>query len=130
MLLDTSGLLTLHHRAEAFHAQAVAAYRQARVRVTHGFVLAEFVALAQSRRLPRAPTLAFVADLLDNPDIETLTLSESLLRESLALLQARPDKTYSLCDAASFVLMRQRRLTEALTTDRHFEQEGFQRLLV
>jgi hypothetical protein len=26
--------------------------------------------------------------------------------------------------------MRQRHLTESLTTDRHFEQEGFQRLLI
>jgi predicted nucleic acid-binding protein len=45
------------------------------------------------------------------------------------LLLARQDKTYSLCDAVSFVLMRQRHLTEALTTDHHFEQESFQRLL-
>ncbi|MEH2121039.1 hypothetical protein [Nostoc sp.] len=34
-----------------------------------------------------------------------------------------------LCDALSFVLMRQRGITEALSTDRHFEQEGFIRLL-
>ena len=39
------------------------------------------------------------------------------------------DKTYSLCDAVSFLLMRERGITEALTTDRHFEQEGFVRLL-
>ena len=43
----------------------------------------------------------------------------------MALLMARPDKTYSLCDAVSFVLMRQRHCTEVLTTDRHFEQEVF-----
>jgi hypothetical protein len=39
------------------------------------------------------------------------------------------DKSYSLCDAVSFVLMRRHGLTEALTTDHHFEQEGFARLL-
>jgi predicted nucleic acid-binding protein len=48
----------------------------------------------------------------------------------VGLLRARPDKTYSLCDAVSFVLMRERGVAEALTTDRHFEQEGFRRLLV
>jgi hypothetical protein len=63
------------------------------------------------------------------PDIETVWPTARLLGESLALLQARPDKTYSLCDAVSFVLMRRRNLSEALTTDRHFEQEGFRRLL-
>jgi uncharacterized protein len=44
-------------------------------------------------------------------------------------LTLRPDKSYSLCDAVSFVLMHQRGLVEALTTDRHFEQAGFIRLL-
>jgi len=55
---------------------------------------------------------------------------DRLLTESaMQLLRARPDKTYSLCDAVSFVLMRLHNLQEALTTDRHFEQEGFIRLL-
>lgn len=130
MLLDASGLLCLHHRAEPFHAQARAAYQRARVRLTHGYILAEFVALAHARRLPRLAVLSFVADLLDNPDIETIWLDEALHHEALALLLARPDKTYSLCDAVSFLLMRRRNLSEALTTDRHFEQEGFRRLLM
>jgi len=73
--------------------------------------------------------LGFVLDLLDNPDIETVWVDEQLHREALKLLLDRQDKTYSLCDAVSFVLMRQRGMTDALTTDRHFEQEGFVRLL-
>jgi predicted nucleic acid-binding protein len=73
--------------------------------------------------------LTFISDLVENPDIETVWVNEGLHREAMALLIARPDKTYSLCDAVSFVLMRQRHCPEALTTDRHFEQEGFQRLL-
>ena len=50
---------------------------------------------------------------------------ENLLR----MLESRLDKQSSLCDAVSFVLMKQRGMREALTTDRHFEQEGFERLL-
>jgi hypothetical protein len=69
MLLDTSGLLTLHHRAEAFHAQAVANYQRAPRKLTHGYILAEFVALAQARRLPRTAILAFVKDLLSRPQM-------------------------------------------------------------
>ncbi len=41
----------------------------------------------------------------------------------------RSDKNYSLCDAASFVVMRMREITDALMTDKHFRQEGFTRLL-
>jgi uncharacterized protein len=55
--------------------------------------------------------------------------AESLHQQAMALLQARLDKTYSLCDAVSFVLMRERNVIEALTTDRHFEQESFRKLL-
>ncbi len=47
----------------------------------------------------------------------------------MEILRGRLDKTYSLCDAASFVVMREYGLTEALTTDKHFTQEGFVRLL-
>lgn len=130
MLLDTSGLLCLHNRAEPFHNQARTAYQAARTRLTHSYVLAEFVALAQARRIPRLAALTFVADLSENPDIETVWVAEPLHREAMALLLARPDKTYSLCDAVTFVLMRERELSEALTTDRHLEQEGFLRLLV
>ena len=129
MLLDTSGTLCLHHRTEPFHARARILYKQAHIRLTHSYVLAEFVALVTARRFPRVPALTYVGDLLENPDIETVWVDESLHRRTVALLLARPDKTYSLCDAVSFMLMRQRDITEALTTDRHFEQEGFRRLL-
>lgn len=97
--------------------------------LTHSHVLAELIALALVRRFPRSQVLAFVVDMVDNPDIEIIWVDELLHREAMQLLIDREDKTYSLCDAVSFVLMRQRRITEALTTDRHFEQEGFIRLL-
>jgi uncharacterized protein len=129
LLLDTSGLLCYVHKSETQHQQAVQLLDSASSCLTHSYVLAEFVALALIRRFPRLATLTFIDDLLENPDIEVVWVDESLHREAVQLLIARQDKTYSLCDAVSFVLMRQRWIAEALTTDRHFEQEGFQRLL-
>lgn len=87
------------------------------------------VALANARRFPRSSILTFVIDLLDNPDIEMVWINESLYRKAIDLLMIRQDKSYSLCDSISFILMRERSINEALTTDRHFEQEGFIRLL-
>jgi predicted nucleic acid-binding protein len=129
MLLDTSGLLCMHHKDEQQHHDALAFFRAASTRLTHNYVLAEFVPLCQVRGLPRAAALSFVADLSDNPLVEVIWVDENLHRVALAFLQARLDKTYSLCDAVSFLLMQQRSITEALTTDRHFEQAGFRRLL-
>jgi predicted nucleic acid-binding protein len=129
MLLDTAGLLCLLHQPEPFHQEARRAYQAAHVRLTHAYILAEFVALAQARRFPRLTALTFLTDLVANPDIETVWVDEALHQKAMLLLQARPDKTYSLCDAVSFVLMRERKIGEALTTDHHFEQEGFRKLL-
>nr|WP_081431080.1 PIN domain-containing protein [Moorena bouillonii] len=126
MLLDTSGLLCYIHRDEPQHKKAVQLVDDAGSKLlTHSHVLAELVALALIRRFPRAKVLEFVVDLVDNPDIETVWVDEQLHREAMQLLADRQDKTYSLCDAVSFILMRQRSITDALTTDRHFEQEGF-----
>src|SRR4051794_14844525 len=122
MLLDTSGLLCYHHRDEHQHANAVTFFRSASVRLTHNYVLAEFVPLCHIRGLHRIGALAFVADLLDNPLVEVLWVDETLHRAAMTLLQARLDKTYSLCDAVSFILMQHSGITEALTTDHHFEQ--------
>lgn len=129
MFLDTSGLLSLHHRGESSHEQARGHYKQAAVRLTHSYVLAEFVALANARRLPRGPALTYILDLMESPDIESVWVDEGLHRQAMELLLNRQDKFYSLCDAVSFVLMRHRRMSDALTTDHHFEQEGFRKLL-
>ena len=129
MLLDTSALLCLHHKAEPLHTTACQLYQAASYHLTHSLVLAEFIALSTARRLPREPSLTYMVDLLQNPDIETIWVDEHLHHAAMDLLLARQDKAYSLCDAVSFVLMRQRRIQEALTTDHHFEQEGFRCLL-
>jgi predicted nucleic acid-binding protein len=130
ILLDTSGLLCYVYRDQPGHEEAVQLLDSAGKSITQSYVLAELVALAQVRRYPRLATLEFITDLLENPDIETVWIDEPLHRAAVKLLMARRDKTYSLCDAVSFLLMRQFNINEALTTDRHFEQEGFHRLLV
>ena len=41
----------------------------------------------------------------------------------------RPDQTWSLTDCASFIVMEERGITDALAHDRDFEQAGFTALL-
>jgi predicted nucleic acid-binding protein len=129
MLLDTSGLLCCYDADDARHGDAVRHYGNAPVRLTHNYVLVEFIALTQSRRLPREASLAFAADVVADVDIEVVWVDPALHEEAMRLLRTQLDKTYSLCDAVSFLLMQQRRILDALTTDRHFEQAGFRRLL-
>jgi predicted nucleic acid-binding protein len=129
VLLDTSGLLCCFDADESRHGEAVRLYDAAGLRLTHNYVVAEFVALAQARRLPRAEALAFAADVTTDAGIETVWVDSTLHEEALRLLRSQLDKEYSLCDAVSMLLMRQRGIADALTTDAHFDQAGFRRLL-
>ena len=129
MLLDTSGLLILHHADAPRHDEARELFDAAGPKLVHSYVLAELVALAHARGLPRGGTLAFLGRLAEQPDVEAVWVDETLHRNGMSFLANRLDKDYSLADAISFLLMRQYGVTEALTTDHHFEQEGFVRLL-
>lgn len=129
MLIDTSGFLCLIHKDEIEHTDAVRLYVEAPFYLTHSYVLNEFVPLAFSRKLPRSQSLTFSREVLTDSSIEIVWVDARLHESALSLLENRADKSYSLCDAVSFVIMRERELTDALTTDKHFEQEGFVRLL-
>ena len=129
MLLDTSGLFCLVDRDEPEHNVAVSVYAGAGQRLIHNYILAEFVSLAQTRWLARSLALGFSEEVLTDQSLEVVWVDFQLHRLALELLQDRRDKSYSLCDAVSFVIMRERKISEALTTDRHFAQEGFLRLL-
>lgn len=129
MFLDTSGLFCIHDLRDRRQSAATNHFRQARNVITTNYVLTEFVALAQARGVPRTNALKILRDLVSVQRVEIVWVDEKLHASAMALLEARMDKDYSLCDAVSFVLMRERQINEALTTDKHFVQEGFARLL-
>lgn len=58
-----------------------------------------------------------------------ISMSDELYDEAFELFRARPDKEWGLIDCVSFVVMREREITDALTTDEHFIQAGFRALL-
>lgn len=129
MLMDTSGFFALNSEKDRNHTPAKELYAKARLRITTNYILAEYVALAMVRGLPRQDVLSFSEESLLDETLEVVWVDEDLHTRAVELLKQRPDKTYSLCDAVSFVLMSERGITESLTTDRHFVQESFVRLL-
>ena len=82
---------------------------------------------------PKATRQAFVRllEILESaPDVEVIPPSPDLFHQGVQRYVQRPDKDWSLTDCISFVVMEQRGLTEALTSDHHFEQAGFATLLM
>ena len=73
-----------------------------------------------------APSLAFQVIA----EVHVVVAVDQVLESSAwRLWNARSDKDWTFIDCASFVVMQQQGLTDALTTDHHFEQAGFVRLL-
>lgn len=129
MFLDTAGLYALLDRSDANHLKAVEQLDRLGAPITTNYVLAELVSLALARRMNLPHACTFVRNWQNYDDLKLIWVSEDLHEQGLNLLSNRGDKRYSLVDAVSFVVMRQYGETQALTTDRHFEQEGFVRLL-
>ncbi|MFM7425562.1 MAG: type II toxin-antitoxin system VapC family toxin [Elainella sp.] len=77
----------------------------------------------------RQAAAQFVKQAFDNPRIEVVPQTSDLFHQSLNLYEQRADKAWSHTDCASFLIMSQQNIQEALTHDRHFEQAGFIALL-
>jgi predicted nucleic acid-binding protein len=70
-----------------------------------------------------------LALLGQQPDVEIIAATSGLFRQGCELHVKRRDKEWSLTDCTSFVVMEQRDIREALTSDHHFEQAGFHLLM-
>lgn len=96
--------------------------------VTTDEVLTELLTFCASDKQLRVEAALVVNDVLASTNMRVLPQTRRSFLAGLALYQARPDKGYSLTDCISMESMRRAGLTEVLTNDRHFEQEGFRAL--
>jgi uncharacterized protein len=77
----------------------------------------------------RQAAAQFVRSTLRHPRVKVAPQSRESFLAALALYEHRLDKGYSVTDCAAMIAMRDHAVTEALTNDHHFEQEGFTILL-
>lgn len=77
----------------------------------------------------RGLAVEMVRDLETRPDVEVVQQTDAQFRVAVERYAARPDQTWSLTDCASFLVMEDRNISEALAYDRDFEQAGFTALL-
>ncbi len=84
-----------------------------------------------SARGVRARTAAFegIADLKLNPNIDVIPLTSAQFEKAVDRYGSRLDQSWSLVDCASFVLMEERGIGDALAHDVDFVPAGFNALL-
>jgi predicted nucleic acid-binding protein len=64
---------------------------------------------------------------MTSPSVQFIHIDEALFYEGWQYLRQHKDKTYSLTDCISFVVMNRFGIQIALTFDRHFSQAGFEK---
>lgn len=113
------------NRHDQHHERVVTFSREFRSHIlTTDWVLME-VADALAKSECRSRIRDFTLHLRQASGCEVVPTSRDLLDRALELYQQHKDKEWTLTDCVSFVIMRERGITEALTEDRHFVQAGF-----
>ena len=98
--------------------------------VTTEAVLVEFLDfVCEQGEHVRRSSAALFRSIIRSPRVNVVAVDSALFLRELELYEARPDKGYSLVDCISMVTMRELRLRQVLSADRHFAQEGFETLL-
>jgi predicted nucleic acid-binding protein len=132
VFVDTSGLYALIDKRDAHHQQAREVVeellRAGRRLVVTDYIVTEAVNLANARSGSGVATR--VLDLVEqSAGIRIEWIEAARFEKTKTFFRKHADHHYSFTDCSSFVTMRELRLTEALTTDRHFSEAGMQLLL-
>jgi len=128
VFVDTGGFFALYARTDADHAKAVDLFRQADLEhwqlVTTNAVVQETHALLLNRtRDGRTVALRFLDDLNSSGvRIEKVGADDEVA--AIALIRAHTDKSYSLCDALSFIVCERAGITQAISCDDDFRSYG------
>ncbi len=132
VFIDTSGWIAILNADDQFHAQAVERLRQfgsaGYPLITTDWVLAE-TGNGLARVAARSQFVRAVKRFMQSASGRLIRVDEELFQRSLELYAQVTDKTWGLVDCASFIVMRDENMLDALSTDRHFQQAGFRCLL-
>ena len=122
-----TAVLNPHDKLHAKSQQVSAGLGKFRLLTTE-MVLDELLA-ALSKVPLRAIAIRGVEAIRANPNVEVVPQTSLQFMSAFDMYRAVTEKEWSLTDCASFKLMRERGVTEALAHDHHFQQAGFVALL-
>ena len=126
---DTFYFLALLNVDDAAHLRAVRlSEKRTDPLLTTAWVLTE-VADALATPGMRETFLRLLNALRADSSCRIVPPTQALFDQGVELYAQRPDKGWSLTDCISFIVVRQKGVSESLTGDHHFEQAGFTALL-
>jgi predicted nucleic acid-binding protein len=131
IFVDTAGWMSCADGADPDHVRSTTA-RDAALQAGHSLVTSDFVVdetLTLIRfRLGLAAAERWWHQVDSSPRLRWERVESDRFERARVLFFQYHDKDFSFTDCTSFAIMRELRLTHALTTDGHFRQMGFQLL--
>jgi hypothetical protein len=131
-LFDTSGFFALMDERDPVHSRATKwiGEHRARIRpVTSEWIIGETCTLLVARKRPHL-VARFLDSLERSAALVSINPDEMLLGTAKDLIRRQAEHGYSFVDCLSFCVMKERKITDALTTDEHFRKAGFSALLL
>lgn len=129
---DTQWWVATANPADAYArlaASIVPTLRDATLVTTDEVIIESMGFLSGKGEFQRRRASRLLRAVINNRRIRVEPQSRASLLRGFELFDDRPDKAYSLVDCISMATMREMEITEVLTGDRHFEQEGFVALM-
>jgi len=123
LFVDAQFWIARFHPGDQWHdrAREAEATVEDRPLVTSEAVLVEFLNFFSGFRLAIRREAAHVAaEIHEGSSIEVVASSSRLFQRGRRLYEQRPDKSYSMVDCMSMVVMQDRDIQEVLTNDDHF----------
>ena len=132
VLVDTAAWIALVNTRDELHSRAEQTMADLRRRNV-SLITTEFVLLEVSNALCtsawREKGVKLIDGLRSLADLQIVAADSTLLADGWQLYRNRLDKEWSLTDCTSMIVLQRERIDQVFTSDHHFEQAGFMKLL-
>lgn len=132
IFVDTAAFLALINKSDRFHQNAKSVRdklsKEKVLFVTTDQVIIE-VANSLSKLKFRNAVVQLIDSIINSTDIEIVWTDKDIFDKAFDFYKKVIDKEWGLTDCISFVVMKDKNIKNAFTTDFHFEQAGFVKLL-
>jgi len=129
IFVDTLFIVALINKRDQYHQIALNLAEQYE---NYPLITTDAIFLESGNKLSanyRNEVVELIEQFLASDEIDVIRLTSELFDQSLRLYKKHQDKSWGLVDCFSFVVMKQHKVSQALTFDRHFIQAGFQALM-
>jgi len=132
ILVDTNGWVALNSKKDQLHNTAININKELLKNgyryVTTNFILDEtYTGLLI--KVGHFASVDFGEKIRKSLTLQTVHIAEDIEDEAWELFKKYSDKYFSFTDCTSFVIMQRLGIKKAFTSDHHFEQMGFVKLL-